>query len=493
MRSSPWISLSLLLSACAGSTATVVAPPGPHPAKPALKVSASIVSVVANRRGPDWSAPWSMQRPWTSWMTGLVLEGHRILVTGAALGDLSLAEVLKQGQPQRWPATVELIDYEIPLAVLKVEDPKFWEGLVPLPIASEVPRDGNVTIHRWLGSGQLEDARGKVRQVTVQDHWPGRCQVLSLDVSSSIDNAGASEVLISHGQVIGLSTSKSEGRLNAIAAPVLKDFLDDVDHPPYRGLSRGGFTWEGTTNPALRRYLGLQENEGGMRITRILPHGSMAAAGQPGDVILEVEGHPVDTVGQFEHDKYGRLPASVLYTEHKHPGDPLKLKLLRQGQRIEVQLKLVRMTPEQERVIPYSFDKRPEYFVKGGLLFQHLSRPYLGLWKEWWRRGPLRLLIEHDLEGENPTPEHPRRVILSRVLADAVNLGYHDVGATMVDKVNGVAVRNLDDVRAAFQKPVGEYHIVELISGGGIRRLVLDAAEVEAAEPRIRRNYGITD
>ena len=163
-----------------------------------------------------------------------------------------------------------------------------------------------------------------------------------------------------------------------------------------------------------------------------------------------------DGVGQFEHDKYGRLPASVLYTEHKHPGDPLKLKLLRQGQRIEVQLKLVRMTPEQERVIPYSFDKRPEYFVKGGLLFQHLSRPYLGLWKEWWRRGPLRLLIEHDLEGENPTPEHPRRVILSRVLADAVNLGYHDVGATMVDKVNGVAVRNLDDVRAALDGLIGK-------------------------------------
>ncbi len=489
--------LTVLLGACATATppphqeerteghATKKAKPDPR------RISTSIVSVIVNRRGYDWSTPWSMQRPWTNWMTGLVLEGKRILVAGGSLGDTTLVEVQKMGQPKRYRAHLELVDYEIPLGIIAVDDADFWTDLVPLPLAAELPRDGNVTIHRWISSGQLEDARGKIRQVTVTDHWPARTQVLSLDISAGIENAGFSEVVLYRDQVIGLSTVKNESRLYAIGSPVIRDFLDDVSHPPYRGLARGGFNWESTTNGALRRLLGLSDTEGGILVTRLLPQGSAASGLKEGDVVLEEDGHKLDSVGQFEHPRYGRLPSSLLYTEHKHPGDKVKLKVLRGGQRVEAEITLKRMAPEEDRVVPYRFDRRPEYFVKGGLIFQHLSRPYLQIWRDWWKRAPLRLLIEHDRVGDEPSPEHPRTVVLTRVLADAANLGYHDQTPAIIEAVNGVPAKTLDDVRAGFDKPLNGFHIIELSAGQGPRRIVLDAAEVDEAEPRIRKNYGI--
>lgn len=480
---------SAALFACSAALAATTTDPAPAPGPSAIE--RAVVSIRVTGQDHSFRTPWTKLSPWSRLVNGLVVEGRRILVTGSAFGNHTLVEVQKLGQPERFPATVKLIDYEVPLALLVVEDAEFWEGLQPLPLADKLPREGDVTVHRWLDSGQFESAKAVVRQIKSADHGMGRAEVLSVELASSIPVGGASEVVVSDGKVLGLTTSKTADVLTAMASPVLAQFMDMVDKQPYLGFARHGFTWQRMLNPALRESSGLGPKEGGVLVNRVMPHGSAAGVLEPRDVILEIGGARIDSSGQVEHARYGRLLFHVLFTDGRRPGEELDVRIIRAGQRLSVKMPLKRWAVDQDRIQAYVLDRPPDYVQAGGLVFQHLTLPYLATFQDWRRKGPLRLLVSVDMDGLWPTPEHPRVVVLTQVLPDAANLGYQDLNNLVVTRINGVPTRTLEDVRAAFAKPVGEFHVVEFMEGQGITRLVLDAVQVKQAESRVRTLYGL--
>src|SRR5262249_52858888 len=265
------------------------------------------------------------------------------------------------------PVRVGLADQDGPRARVAVDEPAFWEGLPPLPIAEKVPTAGDVTLHRWPRVGQFAASAGAIRQVRAGRHGFSRTALLTLDVTTTAD-AGDSDVVVASGQVLGLATAKTGDTASLIAAPLLRQFLADAARPSYRGFARAGVGWQELTNPALRESLGLAPDEGGVRLTRVLPHGPAAGTLQEGDVILEVGGVRLDPSGQFEHPLYGRQGFGLLFTEGRRPGDSLDLRVLRDGERKTIRLVLARMAPEQDRLPPYVFGRGPDYAVAGGLL-----------------------------------------------------------------------------------------------------------------------------
>src|SRR6266571_645244 len=285
--------------------------------------------------------------------------------------------------------------------------------------------------------------------------------------------------------------SKSGDQVGVMASPVLRQFLADAAGEGYRGFARAGIGWQDLTNPDLRAALGLTSAEGGIRITRVLPHGSGTEVLKPGDVILEIAGHALDPTGQFDHPLYGRMSFPLLFTDGRQPGDALLMKVLRDGQRLTVAVTLKRMLAQDDRIPPYVFERGPDYAVVGGLVFQDLTGPHLSTWGDWSRRAPPRLLVAYDREGQEPWPERPRIILLTSVLPDPANLGYQDQRDLIVDKVNGKPVGSMDDLRQAFAEPQGGFHVVELVPGQAMRRIVLDAAEAQAAAGRIRAAYGV--
>jgi hypothetical protein len=129
--------------------------------------------------------------------------------------------------------------------------------------------------------------------------------------------------------------------------------------------------------------------------------------------------------------------------------------------------------------------------VRGGLVFQELTGPYLTAASEGGRRPAPRLLIAVDREGAFPDPARPRVVVLASVLPDLANLGFQDLRDLIVTKVNGTAIGSLQDLRSAFASPVGGYHVVEFLPGQVRGRLVLDVVEAEASRERVSNLYGV--
>jgi len=281
-------------------------------------------------------------------------------------------------------------------------------------------------------------------------------------------------------------TDSTKDALTAVASSFLGAFRREAANASYRGFARVGLFWQYLSNPALREALGLRPEDGGILILRIPPPGGGAQVLQPRDILLEVAGHKIDSSGQFEHPSYGPTRWSLLLTEGKRAGDTLDVLVLRDGQRRHFSLPLKRWTSQEDR-IPYTMaGQKPDFVVAGGLVFQALSASYLNSFPNGRSGASQRLVIAYDLDGEWPTAEHPKTVVLTSVLPDPANLGYQELRDLIVASVNGVPLKNLDDLRMALTKPVGRNHIIEFQPGQGVHRIVLDVDEVKAAEQRVQ-------
>ena len=470
-----------------------VAPPAPVLATTAANghLRAGIVSVRVTGQDWNWRAPWEKVAPWTRTVTGLVVPGRRILVASTAFGNHLLVEAQKLGSDARSVARVELVDQEGPLALIAVDDPAFWVGLEPLPLAEKAPAEGEVTLLRWQRSGLLDSYPGTLRQVRSGRHGLSQTSLLTLEIGAGTDGLGESEVVVAKGRVAGLVTGRSGDAYAALAAPVLAQFLAGAAKGDWRSFARAGLAWQDLTNPALREMLGLQPGETGVRLTRIAPNGSAGSLLKPGDVVLEMDGVKLDPTGYYEHPLYGRMLFALLFSDGRQPGDTMSVKVLRDGQRLDLQLPLRAMKPDEDRVPPYVFGRGPDYVVKGGLVFEELTRPYLGAWGDWARRAPPRLLVAIDREPDLPGPEPQRIVLLSSVLPDAANLGYQELRDLIVERVNGQRIATLADLRKALTEPEGGFQVVDFVPGQGYTRVVLDAAEAEAAAARLHQAYGV--
>jgi hypothetical protein len=468
----------------------VAPPPTPAPVAPTSPLRTGIVSVRVTGQDWNWRAPWEKQAPWTRTVTGLVVPGHKILAASTAFGNQLLVEAQKLGSEEHSVAHVELVDNEGPLAIVTVDDASFWEGLEPLPLAERAPQEGDVAILRWQRSGLLDAFPGTIRQVRSGRHGQSQTSLLTLEIGATADGLGESEVVIAKGRVAGLLTGRVGDAYGALAAPVLAQFLDGAAKGDWRGFARAGVAWEDLTNPVLREWLGLKPGETGIRLTHVAPHGSADGVLKTGDVVLEMDGKKLDPTGYYDHPIYGRMLFALLFSDGRHPGENMPVKVLRDGKRLDLQMPLRVMPPDRERVPPYVYGRGPDYVVVGGLVFQELTRPYLSTFGDWTRRAPPRLLIAMDREPEG-SAGLKRIVLLTSILPDSANLGYQELRDLIVERVNGQEVGSLGDLRKAFASPEQGFQVVEFVPGQGAARVVLDAEGAAAAAARIREAYGV--
>jgi S1-C subfamily serine protease len=475
----------LLLAALLASAGALAEAPDAG-SLPAERVKKAVVAVRATDQNINWKNPWKRLSPHTAEFNGLIAEGHTILVPATELVGFTLIEVQRLGEQDWVPAKVKLIDYDIPLALLEVEDANFWKGLEPLPFAATVPTSGEVQLARWV-SGKFETSGATVARLESDTFSYGRVHSLALHLAATGASSVQGEAVIAGGQLIGMVMGASKDGMVAMASPFLADFRRDAANPAsYRGFARLGLYWQNLTNPSLRAYLGLNPDDGGILVMRVLPQGGGAQVLQPRDIVLEVAGHKLDASGRFEHAKYGPTRWSILLTEGKRAGDVIDMLVLRDGKRQHVSVPLKRWSTQEDRIPHNMAGQKPDFVVAGGLVFQELSAPYLQSFPNWRLASPPRLLVAYELDADWPTSEHPKTVVLTVVLPDPANLGYQELHDLIVDSVNGVLLRRLDDLRDALKKPVGPNHIIEFHPGQGVRRIVLDASEVEAATTRVQ-------
>ena len=447
----------------------------------------SLVSVEINHNQYDYFQPWT-KRVQTVVKAGLVIGPREILTTADELVGRTLVRVQRGGRGRWWDAEVKTVDYPANLAVLTAKDEKFWAGLKPAALADPIRKGEEIQILRWR-AGTLEVRKAEFNRFTVSHPNMSDAVHVQMEVSAEIDGLGWGEPAIAGGKVIGLVFSQSGNQLQVLPAPFIRSILAAQGQGRYRGLGYFDFTWQPAENPETLEYLKLTGEKRGVVVIDITERPGTEPVLKPRDILLQVDGFDIDTQGDYVDPDYGHLLLENLSTRHKWAGDAVRLKIWRSGRAQDVVYRLPKAESAARLVPEAPFDQEPEYVIVGGLVFQPLTKNYLRSWgQDWERRAPFRLAY---FRNQDPTPERPAIVILSQVLPDLYNLGYQESRQLVLDKVNGQRVNRLSELQAALKKPAGGFHIFEFMKGDTLRRMVLDAATLDAATKHVLERYGI--
>jgi len=451
-----------------------------------------IVRVNVTTQSWDFIRPWGKRQPVTRRAIGAVLPGPRILVAGELVANSTYLEFEAADGGRKVPATVDVVDYEANLALLKTDDPDFLKGLPQLDLTESAIGD-QLNIWQLENNGRLLVTNGPMTTAEMSP-YPIDGQFLIYRMTTQIQGRDSSFTLpvARGGKLTGIlmSYDNQSNNANIIPAPVIQHFLKDAADGQYDGFPRAGYGFSATRDPALRRYAKIPADAtGGIYITEVMKGGPAEAAGlQKADILLAADQFAVDQDGNFADPTYGKISLGHYLSTRHLVGDIVKFRLLRGGEEKTIDVKLARKDPSTYVSDPYIIDKAPRFYIVGGLLLQELSREWLrSFGNDWVRRGPANAVYADRFQLEL-FPNGPKKLVyMTHVLPTDATVGYEELNNLRVVKINGVELQSLDDVPKALEKPVNGFHKIEFDDDP--RTIFLDAKEVEQTNRAVKMQY----
>jgi S1-C subfamily serine protease len=465
--------------------------------EPAAEIKAdtvlSVIRVNVTNQPWDFGKPWGKRPPYSRRAIGSVLPGNRVLVTAELVANANYVELETAAGGQKAPATVDAVDYESNLALLKCDDAEFLKGLKPLEIAAAAVGDV-LSVWQFESNGNLLVTKGALTTAEVSRYPLDDAPFLIYRVTAPLQFRDSSFTLpvVKDGALVGIVMRYDNTTNNAdlIPAPVIQHFLKDAAEPPYEGFPRAGMAFSVTRDPQFRRYLGMNGSGlGGIYVNEVVADGPAAKAGiQKGDVVLKVEGNPVDQDANYLDPEYGRIAISHLFSTRHFVGDTVTFTIARKGETKELPVTFAHRDVQSYVVEPYVIDRAPKFYILGGLVLQELSRQYLKEWGNDWMKKAPEHFVYYDRQQAELFPKGPKKIVfLSRVLPSAATVGYEELHTLVVKRINGMELQSLADVPAALEKATDGLHKVEF--DGDPTAIYLDAKAVAEEGQALMRKY----
>ena len=470
--------------ALAPPPAVIVAPP----AKSNGKIQKSLVRIVATEVEPDYRAPWNSGGVQRGIGAGFVIEGNRIMTNAHVVSNSRYLTVERDGDPNKYPATVLFIAHDCDLALLKVSSPDFFKNMIPLPFGGIPELESTVSAYGYpLGGERMSVTTGIVSRIDFQLYTHSSIDShLTVQISAQINPGNSGGPVMQDAKVVGVafqgySGDVAQGVAYMIPTPVIRRFLKDIDDGKYDRYVDLGITPLKLQNPSQRHFLGLKDDDRGVLVGTVIAAGPSANSLQAGDVLLAIDDHPIASDGTVELE--GSRVDMPEVVERKFKGDKVKLDIWRDRKPLTVNIELGTVWPYL--YLAHGYDVRPRYVVYGGLLFQPLTLDLMEAYQ------PSDVRIRHFFDYfvlEQIYLEHPEIIILTNILPDPTNTYLAPYRASIVDEINGKKIKKLDDLAAAFAEKADRF-VVRMIGDGP--PLVLDPKEVESARERIKTRYNV--
>ena len=221
----------------------------------------SVVKIFSTVRYPDPYQPWTKQPPEDITGSGVVIEGKRILTNAHVVDYASQVQIQANQAGDKISATVESIAPGIDLAVLKLDDEKFFDTHPPLARAKTLPgiKDTVLTYGFPEGGNSLSITKGIVSRVEFTPYnFPVSGLRIQIDAAINPGNSGGPAVV--GDKMIGLTFSHLVNAENIgyiIPSEEIDLFLQDIADGHYDGKPAMYDDLQTLENPALRSFLKL--------------------------------------------------------------------------------------------------------------------------------------------------------------------------------------------------------------------------------------------
>lgn len=459
--------------------------------KPSQDVSRGTVKIIRTAIRPDYNLPWKMKEPETAVGSGAIIHDRMILTNAHVVSDATYILVKKEIDPEMYEAEILYIAHDCDLALLRVKDRRFYDNTETLELGGVPELRSKVTTYGYpMGGSRISITEGITSRIEIGEYsHMGSVSFLMIQTDAAINPGNSGGPVMQNNKIVGVAFQASANSDNIgymIPAPIIRHFLKDIGDGRYDGFPMLGVFTDSLENISYRRHLGMKDDQSGVLVTMVVPGGGAEKALRAGDVIMSIDSVPVanDATIRFMQ---GRIFYSYLI-DLKQINEPVTLTVLRKGQVLTIRYFL--------KAYPYriswfnEYEKLPRYCIVGGIIFQPLSKEFLKTWNKWWHTADRRLLYYYACHiSDNLFPERKEFILINRVLPDRANTYLSDVHDKVVDSINNVKIRTLDDVAEAVRKPVGGYHVIHI--DGTSCPLLLKASEIAEADRRIKEKYDI--
>jgi S1-C subfamily serine protease len=452
----------------------------------------AVVKVLASVQYPNPLQPWTKGRPLEVAGTGVVIEGDRILTNAHVV--LYATEVYVQARPgdEKLEAKVEAVGPDVDLAVLKVEDPKFFGNRPPLERAKKLPAFlDQVEVYGFpVGGNGLAVTKGNVARIEY-----GLSGATGLDsliqVSAAINPGNSGGPAVVNNQMVGLVFSRLGEAENVgylIPNEEIDLFLEDCKDGRYDGKPReaAGTRFQRLENDALRGLLRLDKQSKGVLVIPPCRAGADYPF-QEFDVLTKVGDHDLNNEGMVQLPDGQRVPFYCLIPKLARD-NAVPVSVVRQGRCIEVSWPL---SKADARLIRAYQGEPPSYFIHGPLVFSPAREDAVYVYA---RVNPaLDLTTSPQLTRRYDRARFPGEelvVVTAPMFKHKTARGYRDPVGQVVREVNGVAVQNLRHLVELLRDSTDEY-LTFRFAEEAAELLVFRRQEIEQVTQEILQENGI--
>jgi S1-C subfamily serine protease len=454
----------------------------------------SVVKVFATMRYPDPFKPWTKQAPTDITASGVVIDGKRILTNAHVVLYASQVQIQANAAGDKLSATVVAVAPGIDLAVLKLDDPAFFDTHPPVARASELPRIKDTVLAYGFptGGSSLSITKGIVSRIEfVSYNFP--VSGLRIQVDAAINPGNSGGPAIAGDKMIGLAFSKLGGDSQSIGYIIPNEevdlFLKEIAGGEYHGKPAMYDDLQTLENPALRDFLKLDKTVEGMVVHR--PYKTDASYPlKEWDVITRIGDTPLDNQGMITLDKDLRVSFAYLIQRLAKDG-AVPLTVVRATKQLQIRLPV---SAEHPTLVTDLHGSYPSYFIYGPLVFSTATWQFLSSVEN--NTSMLRMLgfVKSPLVSrafDPPDADLDELVVISSpFFPHKIVNGYSSPIGSVVYSINGTRVRSLRQLVALLRDLKDPFVTVEFDQKGG-EALVFARQAITTATDEILTDNGV--
>jgi S1-C subfamily serine protease len=474
---------------------TTPAPTPPPVDAKSSSVENSVVKIFSTVRYPDMTKPWTKSSPIDYTGSGVVIEKNRILTNAHVALYASQIQVQANQSGDKFSATVEAIAPGIDLAVLKLDDEKFFINHPPLARANTLPeiKDAVLAYGYPEGGDSLSITKGIVSRIEYTP-YNGTVSGLRIQIDAAINPGNSGGPAVSGDKMIGLAFIRRNNAENIgyiIPCEEIELFLKDIADGHYDGKPTMFDQFQTMENPVLRTFLKIGDTQSGVIIHKPFSNDPTYPL-KTWDVISKIGDTPIDDQGMI---KLGtNLRVSYLYLIQKIVQNGcVPLTVIREGKEMPIQLPV---SPDRPNILPSLNGSYPSYFVYGPLVFSNATAEFMGnvvkgdnalfqIFLKMYQESPLVRRA-----GDLPAFPGERLVVVSSpFFPHKLAKGYSNPISLVLKTVNGIPIKNLAHLVEVLRDCKDEYVTFDFFDRS--ESLVFHRTEILAATPDILNDNSV--
>ena len=455
-----------------------------------IAINKSIVKIYTVTNNYNYDNPWQMGGQSNGTGSGCIIDGNRILTNAHVISNNTFIQIKKAGEAKKYTARVDSISHESDLAILKVDDQSFFKNSQALKIGELPQVRDKVAVYGFpTGGDEMSITEGVVSRIEHRNYAHSSANLLTCQIDAAINPGNSGGPVIINNKIVGVafqSAARGENIGYMVPAPIINHFLTDISDGEYSGFPELGILFQKMENPDIREKYQMKQNHSGILVIGVLNESPAKNIINIDDVVLSIEGSEIENDASVEF-RPGERTSLNYVVQKKFINDVISVKVLRKGEPKELKIKLT-VPMNSTRLVPFEqYETAPTYYIAGGLIFAPLTKNYLFEWgNQWFFSAPTKLLDLY--QNGVRTDDRKEIVLITKVLADEINLGFHDIDNIVIAKVNDKKISAMKDVVDAIENHKGIYHIIEDEIG---KKIILRKDQVDKFSSRILQTYRI--